>query len=183
VRLELLSAAGSSPNADGQAGEGAGGVAGGRGTAGGDARAGTGGMPRVPPYPCDNQWEPDQEEALSEALSEAFDSGRYCPHTPPPQRRPLAVDSDLQWQAHAAVCFAFTDRGWVRLSRNPPVFAWALVNTPNLEDAKKALLGAEHQEICDESQRMAFRRVGVGHSSETWSVIIGSAFPEDMQKP
>jgi hypothetical protein len=146
-----------------------------------------GGVQRLP-TPCgDDQWEPEQEEALRAALSDAFDSGRYCPHLPPQAQRPLMADPELQWQARASICFPYTEnRGWSRLTSRAPVFAWWLVDTPNLEDAKKALLGAEHEQLCEEAGRnssMPFRLVGVGHSDDVWSVFIAPVPQEDMQKP
>jgi hypothetical protein len=181
VQLTLLSAAGGA--ADGLAGAGAGGKAsGGRGGFGGrgaDPRDGaSGGPPRVP-YPCENEpWDPEDEKELRETLSDAYSSGRYCPRTPSEDWQPLELDPELQWQARASVCIAGFDFGWFRAREG---FGWVLVGTPNVEDAKKALLGAPHQELCDEAQVRPFRHIGVGHSRNEWSVFIAPDPPEDMQ--
>lgn len=178
VQLSLLSAAGGSPDASTEAGRGGSGAAG----ASGESRPGIG-MPRWP-YLCEAEWEPEQEKALGDALSDAFDSGRFCPRAPPQQQRPLMADPELQWQARSSLCLP-TERNWIRASRSP-VFVWSVLGTPNLEDAKKALLGSEHDQLCEEAAGMPpmpFRFVGVGHAMDAWSVFIAPGFPEDMQKP
>lgn len=179
VTVRLLTAAGSSGDAE-QAGKSGGGPGGESGAAG---RGGSG-SPSRPPPPCDGEWEIEQEDALLQTLSEAFDTGRYCPRIPLADRRPLAVDPELQFQARGSSCFPVGDRGWFRLGRGPDaVWAWFLGGTPNLEDAKKALLDAERDMMCEQAERDPFRRVGVGHSSDSWSIFIAPSFSEDMQKP
>jgi hypothetical protein len=134
---------------------------------------------------CDGPWEVEQEDALFQTLSEAFDSGRYCARLSAMRQRPLAVDLDLQWQARAANCFPMSeeDRGWFRLATRAPVYVWMLGGTASLEDAKKALLSAERESLCREAEQNPFRRVGVAHSFESWSIFLAPAPPEDMQKP
>jgi hypothetical protein len=75
------------------------------------------------------------------------------------------------------------NRGWFRLTTRAPVFVWTLGGTPSLEDAKKALLNTERESLCREAEQNPFRRVGVAHSSDAWSIFLAPTSPDDMQKP
>jgi hypothetical protein len=155
----------------------------------GGTRAGSGsGGPRVPPPPdgCDESTEQEleDEQALREAFIDTYNSGKYCPNLSNAERRTLVPERDLDWRARATGCFAFdSSGGWFYASPRTPVMAWVLISTPSLEDAKKALLGGEHTELCEEAERTPMRFVGVAHTGEVWAVVVAPGPPDDMQKP
>lgn len=186
VKLELLSAAGGDPDAGSRAAAGAGGSTTRAGFGGSvEPRGGIGGSPRPPsPNPCGEGSEQEQadERELREAFIDAFDSGRYCPNLSNMQRRTLTLDRDLEWRARGFICIPTDTRNWFEIPRTP-VWAWVLWDTPNLEDAKRALLGGDHTELCEEAERMSFRHIGVGHLYDVWTVFLSPGTPEDMQKP
>ena len=186
VQLRPLPAAGDSPDAGFLSGGGGsgGGSAAGPGSFG-DPRAGSGGGPRPPPpNPCDegSAQEQEREQELREALTEAFGSGRYCPNLASGQRRQLVLDRDLEWRARATICVTFSSLNWFQVPRTP-VMGWVLLDTPSLEDAKKALLGGDHTELCEEAERTQFRFIGVGHLYDVWTVFVSPGASEEMQKP
>jgi hypothetical protein len=137
-----------------------------------------------PRSPCDegSEFEQEQERELREAFSDAFESGRYCPNLSSSQRRQVMLDRDLDWYARWISCIAPSSSTWSRVGRTP-LWGWVLLDTPSLEDAKKALLDADQTKLCEEAERTPFRFIGVGHLSDVWSVVISPGFPEDMQNP
>jgi hypothetical protein len=142
-------------------------------------------MPRLAAAnPCDEgtELEQQQEQELRELFSETFDSGAYCPNLSNGQRRMLMLDRDLEWRARGFICVTFDTLNWFEIPRTP-VWAWVLWDTPNLEDAKKALLGGDHAELCEAAERTAFRHVAVGHLYDVWTVFLSPGPQEDMQKP
>jgi hypothetical protein len=162
-------------------------TAGGRAPAGGSGsepngpRGGAGGMQRPQQYPCDELGEDGQEAELLQALNDAISSGRYCPRLSQSRQRPLEVTRELEAQARSSICFMPQSHGWIRLFRSP-VLSWIQFDVPNLEDAKKALLGGEHEIFCDEAEKGALS-VGVGHFWDSWSILVAPVDQQDMQKP
>jgi len=140
-------------------------------------------MPRLPPA-CDegSSLEQDQERELREVFVEAFDTGRYCPNTSDFSRRELDLDRELEWRARGLICITFETLTW-RQIRGTSVWAWVLWGVPNLEDAKNALLGGDHTQLCEEAERTPFRYVGVGHREDAWIVFVAPGPSDDMQKP
>lgn len=184
VKILPLPAAGGDPDAGSRTGTGRGAAAGVGGF--GEARAGSGGMPRLPPpLPCDDGTELDLEleRELQETFFEAYNSGTYCPKLSSSERRTLVNDRDLEWRARTTSCVAFDSTNWVQVSSRSPLLAWVLIDTPSVEDAKKALLGGDHTKVCEEAERTPFRLAGVGHLSDSWTVFLSPGPPEDMQKP
>ena len=141
-------------------------------------------MPRPPPNPCDEGTELEQrlEQELRDTFKEAFESGSYCPNLANTQRGPLLLDPDLEWRARAVICVALSSVGWFHVPRTP-TWAWVLIETPNLEDAKNALLDGDHTQLCEEADRTQFRFIGVGHLFDAWTVFLSPGAPEDMQNP
>ena len=187
VTLQPLRAAGGDPGAGSLAQAGTFGAPGGTGGAGsaGEARGGAGDMPWLPPVnPCDEgtELEQQQERELLEAFTEAFDSGRYCPDLEDGQRRMLMLDRELEWRARGSICLPIDSLDWFQIRRTP-LWAWVLSDTPSLEDAKEALLGANRANLCEQAERAPFRYVGVGHLYDVWTVFLSPGDPEDMQKP
>ena len=182
VTIGPLPAAGGGPGALAEAGTG------GSSTSGtgsfGDGRGGAGGMARLPPpLPCDDGTELElaREQELREAFFDAYNSGAYCSNLSNSERRTLLNDRDLEWRARATSCVAFDSANWVQVSR--ALVAWVLIDTPSVEDAKQALLGGDHMELCEEAERTPFRFAGVGHLSDKWTVFLSPGAAEDMQKP
>jgi len=182
VAIAPLAAAGRDAGALTQAGTGA--AAAGTGRPG-EPRAGAGGMPRLAPPGCDESTalELDEEQELREAFIETYNSGNYCPNLSNAERRSLVPDRDLEWRARLAGCVAFDSAEWVRVSPRTPVMAWVLIATPSLEDAKRALLGGDRTELCEEAERTALRHVGVGHVGSAWAVFVAPGPSDEMQKP
>lgn len=137
-----------------------------------------------PPNPCDEGTEPEQagERELRAAFLESFNSGDYCPDLPNIHRRQLTLDRELETVARGSICLAFTSAEWFFVRRTSTM-GWVLLDTPNLEDAKNALLGGDHTQLCEEARRTPFRFVGVGHLFDAWTVFVSPGDPDEMQKP
>ncbi|HTU60572.1 MAG TPA: hypothetical protein VMF89_19105, partial [Polyangiales bacterium] len=126
----------------------------------------------------------NDEQDLRETFIETYNSGRYCPNLSNAERRTLVPERDFDLRARAIGCFAFENSdGWFYASARTPVMAWALLETPRLEDAKKALLDIEQPELCEEAERSPMRYVGVAHTGKVWAVVVAPGPPDDMQKP
>jgi hypothetical protein len=172
-----------SGDGDGSGGTGKSGGRAGTGGLFGEPHAGSGAMPRLPQR-CDGYWEPDQEDALREAFNDAISNGHVCPHESMGLTRRLVQDTDLQIQAHGTICFSFTPPPGGAWSPYPgTALGWVISGTPNLEDAKKALLeGDSRSALCDAAKNMTYRAVGVGHRGDWWSVVISPGTPDDMRR-